>query len=129
METKIDLPLKRVQLADDRKKVPQLELEKELSKLRRTTGSDMQLAVMSNESSKSPSPSNSVIKAMKERRMKSIAEESVTETITSLAMENSRLREELLQLEERYEQERGVFERRLTEREHEGSKSVRILEE
>lgn len=56
----------------------------------------------SNESSISPSPSNSVIKMLKERRMKSIAEESATETITSLCVENNRLKQELFALEERY---------------------------
>lgn len=116
--------------------VPSSLLQLELSKVKQRamyetpgqTAVPTHGGVMSTESSISPSPSNSVIKIMKERRMKSIAEESATETITSLCVENSRLKEELFALEERYESEKGDFEKRLRVKEEEGSKSVRALE-
>ena len=64
---------------------------------------------------------------LKQERGKSVAVDSVSETITSLCMENDKLKIELQQLEERYEVEKQDFERRLSAREHEGNKSVRIL--
>lgn len=79
--------------------------------------------------SENVSPTSELMKKIKSKRIKSLAEDSVSETITSLCVENNRLKEELEQLEERYEIEKDDFERRLSAREQEGSKSVRILEE
>lgn len=109
--------------------LPSSLLQLELSKVKQKGVQEPQQGVMSGESSISPSPSNSVIKVLKERRMKSIAEESATETITSLCVENNRLKEELFALEERYENEKGDFEMRFRTKEEHGTKEVRALEQ